>query len=185
MTWSIRVAQSDDRAEILGVVRAAFSDDNRDGQEEIDIVLDTWSLDSMPRVLELVAMEGGVVTGHVLASRGDLNGREVLAVAPLAVAPSQQREGIGSALMSNLLCRADEAGWPLVVLLGWPAYYQRFGFEAAGPLGITYPAVGAHDPRFLVRRLTTYDPSYRGEFRYCWEHRPTHRHDAGPDDAHT
>jgi putative acetyltransferase len=71
--------------------------------------------------------------------------------------------------MTELLRRAEDLGWPLVVLLGSPAYYERFGFEPSGPLGIVYLPVGAGNPHFQVRKLTGYDDSLRGEFTYCWE----------------
>jgi putative acetyltransferase len=165
----IRPAVPDDREAILAVVRDAFSNGGRDGREEIDIVRDTWSLDAVPDGFELVAVEGGDVLGHVLGARGDLDGREVVGIAPLAVTPARHGEGIGTALMTELLRRAEDAGLPLVVLLGHPAYYGRFGFEPAGPLGISYLPVGAGNPNFQVRRFAGYDSSYRGEFTYCWE----------------
>ena len=58
-------------------------------------------------------------------------------------------------------------GEPLLVLLGLPAYYGRFGFEAAGPLGIDCPSVGFGNPHFLIRKLATYSRQYWGEFSYC------------------
>jgi len=166
---TIRPAGPGDREAILTIVRAAFSHGDRDGQEELDIVAKTWALDAVPDGLELIAVEGGVVVGHVLGARGDLDGREVVGVAPLAVAPSRQGAGIGSALMTDLLRRADDAGFALVALLGNPAYYGRFGFEPSGPLGIAYGPVGPNSPYFQVRRLARYDPSWRGDFTYCWE----------------
>jgi putative acetyltransferase len=165
----IRVASSADRDAILTVERQAFSHEGRDGQEEVDIVINTWRLGATVDGLELVAVEGDVVVGHVLLARGDLGGRAVVGIAPLAVAPSHQGRGVGSALMTELLRRADAAGLPLVVLLGNPGYYSRFGFEPAGPLNIWYAPVGKGDPHFQVRRLSAYDPTYNGEFKYCWE----------------
>ena len=169
MTWIVRSSLEEDRAAILEVVRDAFSGDDRDGQEEVDIVADTWSLDAAPHGLDLVAVEGAAVLGHVLGARGRLGGREAIGVAPLAVTPSRQHEGIGSALMTELLRRAEDLGWPLVVLLGSPMYYERLGFEPARPLGIVYVPVGAGNPHFQVHKLTRYDDSHRGEFNYCWE----------------
>ena len=55
-----------------------------------------------------------------------------MTLGPLAVAPSHQRSGVGSALMHEGLARVREP----VVLLGHPDYYARFGFHAAAPLGI-------------------------------------------------
>ena len=95
----------------------------------------------------------------------------MLGIAPLSVLPHRQRQGIGTALLTELLRRTDEEDWPLVVLLGDPRYYGRFGFEPAGPFGIVYPPVGADSPYFQVRWLTRVDPSLHGQFRYCWEDR--------------
>ena len=166
---SVRSASAGDRQAILEVVGEAFSDDTRDGQLEVDIANATWSLEAVPHGLELVAVVGGAVVGHVLSGRGDLSGREVVGIAPLAVAPDRQGTGVGTALMNTLLRRAEVAGLPLVVLLGSPAYYERFGFEPSEPLGISYLPVGPGHPDFQVRRFPRYDPSYRGDFTYCWE----------------
>jgi predicted N-acetyltransferase YhbS len=168
-TLTIRTAFEADRRAILSIVRDAFSTDGRDGGEELDIVNATWNRWETANDLELVALEGGAIVGHVLADYGELAGRPVVGVAPLAVAPSRQGTGIGTALMVELLERAEEAGLPLLVLLGSPEYYQRFGFEPSGPLRIHYRAVGEFNPHFQVRRLTRYDPSYRGDFSYSWE----------------
>ena len=137
------------------------------------IVESTWRLQAAPEGLELVASESGSVVGHVLAGYGDLGGREVVAIAPLAVRPSRQGGGVGSALMTELLARAEARGLPLVVLLGRPAFYRRFGFEPAASLGISYRPVGAGNPHFQVRRFAGYDSSYRGDFTYCWEMQPS------------
>ncbi len=158
---------SADSDAIVALVREAFSSDDHDGGDEVDIVVATWERAATPAGFELVAVGDGAVIGHVLAARGDLGGREVVAVAPLAVRPSHQGQGIGGALMTELLARAEAAGLPLIVLLGDPGYYGRFGFEPSGPLGISYRIDG--DPHFMVRRLAGYDPSYRGRFVYCWE----------------
>jgi putative acetyltransferase len=67
---------------------------------------------------------------------------------------------------------ADSARFPLIALLGHPTYYPRFGFEPALPIGITplHPEL-LLDPRaFMIRRLSSFDDSCRGRFRYAWEH---------------
>jgi putative acetyltransferase len=165
---TIRSAMSTDRGAILGVVASAFATGGRDGTEELDIVHATWGSPARLQDLELVATSRGSVIGHVLVAHGSLSGRPVPGVAPLAVAPEHQGRGVGSALMAEVIARADAAGFPMLVLLGSDRYYARFGFEAAAPLGIVYPPVGA-SPHFQVRRLARYDPSSRGEYSYCWE----------------
>jgi len=164
---NLRPTTPSDRPAVLEVVREAFTDDERDASEELDIVRSTW--ESGRATFELVAVVDGAVVGHVLAAEGDLDGVAVVAVAPLAVSPAHQGAGVGTALMSELLRLAEAARLPMVVLLGAPGYYSRFGFEPSGPLGITYEPVGANDPHFQVRRLSSYDRSLNGTFRYVWE----------------
>jgi putative acetyltransferase len=84
--------------------------------------------------VSLVAEYEGQVVGHILFS--DLliitptGPFPVLALAPLAVLPELQRQGIGSALVQAGLeaCRTLEHR--AVVVLGHPSYYPRFGFSS-------------------------------------------------------
>lgn len=167
----MRPTEPDDRSAVLDVVRCAFAKPGDDASEEVQIVTDTWRLEAAVRGLDLVAVTDGRVIGHVLGARGNLGGREVVAVAPLAVVPAQQRRGVGTALMTQLVATADQS-WPLTVLLGDLPYYARFGFELAWPFDIIYGPPGRTREHFLVRRLRTYDSSYGGSFRYCWEPEP-------------
>jgi putative acetyltransferase len=164
---TVRPATPSDGDAILAVVGAAFGGGGRDPSEEIEIVTATWARATI--AFELVAVDDEQVVGHVLAAEGDLAEAHVVGIAPLAVAPERQRTGIGTALMTTLLGAAEEAGLPLVVLLGNPAYYTRFGFEPASAIGITYPPAGEGNPAFQVRRLSRDDGSLRGTFRYHWE----------------
>ena len=171
MTMTIRPAQPVDAAGILAVVKDAFSDQTRDADEELDIVRGTWSARPGNAGIELVADAAGTVVGHLQAAPGLLDGRAsaVAGVAPVCVAPAHQRKGTGRALVGALVHAAEGRHWPLLVLLGDPAFYGRFGFEPAGPLGLSYPPVGADNPHFQARRLAGYTTAFRGEFSYCWE----------------
>ena len=166
---AIRPTLPDDRPEVIEVVRAAFSHSGRDGREEVDIVEQTWAL-GLDDLVDLVAVDDDQIVGHVLGAPGAVDAvTKLLAVAPLAVRPSHQGQGIGSQLMPELLRQAEDAAWPAVVLLGNPDYYSRFGFEPAGPLGLTYAPVPPELPHFQIRRLSRYAPSLRGSFVYAWE----------------
>jgi putative acetyltransferase len=121
--------------------------------------------------LALVAVERrGAVVGHVMLSQVDLVGpemtRQVLCLAPLAVTPPQQRRGIGSALVRRALSDAEARSEPLVMVLGHAAYYPRFGFEPARPLGIDPPQPRIRDEVWMVRRLSAYSPELRGRIEY-------------------
>lgn len=89
----------------------------------------------------LVAEVEGQVVGHVLFSPAVLDGPrrvEVAGLGPVAVRPEQQRRGIGDALIRAGLDSCRQRGYDLAVVLGHPAYYPRFGFRPAGPLGIRW-----------------------------------------------
>ena len=165
----VRPARASDEDVIDELIAAAFSG----GVAELDIVHAIRTLGIATPGLELVAEDEDEVIGHVLVSDGDLGGRSVPAIAPLSVRPERQRSGVGSRLMKEVLALAEAESLPLVALLGHPAYYPRFGFEPGRPLGVVYPPVDT--PAFMVRRLSAYDPSWRGVFRFGWE--PS---DAGP-----
>jgi putative acetyltransferase len=171
-TPSVRTAGAGDEAGILRVVDDAFSyDGTRDPEEELAIVRGTWSARQGLPLIELVADQGGSVVGHLQAAPGCLDGADtpVAGVAPVCVGLSSQGRGVGSALMTALIGAAEDRLWPLLVLLGDPAYYERFGFEPAGALGLDYTPAGGGNPHFQARRLTSYRSSLRGEFTYCWE----------------
>jgi putative acetyltransferase len=89
-------------------------------------------------VLELAALEGGAVAGHILFSglHVDPPSRRIAALAPLSVAPAWQNKGIGGALTREGLARCALLGIDAVAVLGDVDYYARFGFslEAAEAL---------------------------------------------------
>lgn len=121
--------------------------------------------------LDLVAERDGAVVGHILHSHGDLADTPIPGLAPLAVHPDAQGQGVGSALVRETLRIADMAGEPAVIVLGHPDYYARFGFEPASAFGISYAALDRQPDKrpFMVRRLHAFDPALRGVYRYAWE----------------
>lgn len=103
------------------------------------------------------------VRGHVVCTRGYVGEVPALGLGPIAVHPSHQRAGIGSALMHAVLGAAEARGERAVILLGDPNYYSRFGFRLASEFGITPP-----DPEwgpYFQARLFAEVPA--GPFRYA------------------
>ncbi|MFL5931582.1 MAG: GNAT family N-acetyltransferase [Gaiellaceae bacterium] len=119
--------------------------------------------------LTLVAEENGRIVGHVMYSYSELGGSDtrLLQLSPLSVAPDRQRAGIGSALTRKSLRLADERREPLVLVLGHPTYYPRFGFRPASTLGLEAPNPEWPDDAFMAVPLTTYDPALRGRVRFA------------------
>lgn len=117
--------------------------------------------------LSLVAESAdGHVVGHVVFTRGSVDGTPVLGLGPISVDPAHQGSGVGSALMHAVLAAADALDEPLVALLGDPAYYGRFGFRPATEVGIAAPEPAWGD-LFQVRTLTAYEPGLTGRFTYA------------------
>jgi putative acetyltransferase len=115
----------------------------------------------------LVALDGGEVVGHICFSRALLaSGHEVLALAPMAVLPERQRAGVGSGLVEAALTRAADTDFPLVVVLGHPAYYPRFGFEPAAGYGVRAPW-DVPPEAWMVHPLPAYDPYAQGVVTYA------------------
>ena len=150
----IREARPRDRDAIVEVTAAAFG--GREKAIRIVREVEPW--------LSLVWDEEGVVVGHTMLSRMRLGVHRPLQLSPLSVAPGHQRRGIGGALTREALRHADEAGEPFVVLLGHPAYYPRFGFEPAEPLGVL--AAGDFGDAWMLARLSGYDPSILGRIEF-------------------
>lgn len=155
----MRAERPGDEDAIGNVTTAAFGK-----QREARLVEAIRASDGFVSELSLVAELDGEVVGHVLLSYVGLEGdsRRVLELGPLAVAPEQQRRGIGSALVREALRVADERGEPLVLVLGHPWYYPRFGFRPASQLGIAAPDPELPDDVFMAVPLQAYDPALRG-----------------------
>ncbi len=120
--------------------------------------------------ISLVAESGGLVVGHILFTPVEIdcpNGAfRGMGLAPLAVRKPYQRQGVGSALVARGLSRCREAGGAVVVVLGHPEYYPRFGFGPAWDRGIYY-ITPKPNPALMVLELERGAlPERCGEVRY-------------------
>lgn len=90
-------------------------------------------------LISLVAEHSNAILGHIMFSPVSLTGHpdlKLMGLAPMAVAPAHQRQGIGSALVRAGLERCKQSGFGAVVVLGHPEYYPRFGFLPSARFGI-------------------------------------------------
>lgn len=117
---------SDERAAIRAVIEAAF-----EGAEEADLV---ERLRTDGHVLaSCVAEVDSAVQGHCMLSRMWIRTASGLisavALAPVAVHPNLQRQGIGTQMIRHGLALVQDLGETVVLVLGHPDYYPRFGFS--------------------------------------------------------
>ncbi|MFD1695467.1 GNAT family N-acetyltransferase [Roseibium aestuarii] len=138
----LRPATEADETAIGELVTAAFGQGN-----EAHLLERLRSCGAL--VLELVAQtHRGRLLGHIAFSRvtpADVGpGRDlaVTCLAPMAVWPEFQRQGIGAELIRQGLDQLSDQGEDLVLVLGSPAYYPRFGFSAELARHVKAPYAG-------------------------------------------
>jgi putative acetyltransferase len=151
---TIRPESTDDIPGIRAVVTEAFG---RAGEADlVDALRATGALS-----VSAVATMGTAVVGHVAFSPITINDRHsALALAPVAVAPRFQRQGIGAALIRWGLIECQRLRCGVIVVLGEPAYYHRFGFVTSSMYGITCPFPVPEDA-YMVLELSA------GAAKYC------------------
>ena len=163
----IRREAGRDVEQVAAVTTAAFSTPEVSQPVETRLLDELRATDAWLPALSLVAVsDDDRPIGHVVCTRAQIGSAPALGLGPLSVLPERQGEGIGSALVHAVLGAADALDEPVVVLLGEPAYYGRFGFRLAAEYGIAPPQRG-WAPYFQARTLHAWTPALRGSFAYA------------------
>jgi putative acetyltransferase len=150
----VRETKDADLNDILFVEREAFNSD-----KEADLTKELLADPSAKPVLSLMAFVEGEPAGHVLFTAARLLGscREVVVsfLAPLAVVPKFQGQGVGGRLVKEGLELLSRSGVDLVFVVGHSGYYPRLGFAQAGKLGFEtpYPIPVEHADAWMVHAL--------------------------------
>ena len=160
----IRETLPEDLDSILAVERAAFESD-----EEANLVCDLLKDPTAEPVLSYLATDMDEPVGHLIFSRISfdpplaLHGR---ILGPLAVIPSHQKIGIGSALIEKGIAQLTEQGVDWIFVLGHESYYPKFRFSPAIPQGFEppYSIPSEFTNAWMARALTpTCVTSYQGK----------------------
>lgn len=148
----IRKEEDTDYLAITEVNDHAFGQEN-EGRLVVNLRMHS---DFVPE-LSLVAEVDGRVVGHILffPIRIVDDGKEYdsLSLAPMAVLPEFQKQGIGSALVKEGLSAAENLGYRSVIVLGHPEYYPRFGFKPASQWNIRPPFEDVPEEAFMAIEL--------------------------------
>lgn len=154
-----------DRAAIFETNKLAFPEDNE--ARLVDMLRES---ESYVNGLSIVAENDGEIVGHILFSKLKIESPEgdfvVLSLAPLAVKPDFQRQGIGSGLIKEGIKACKMSGYKAIVVVGHPEYYPRFGFTSAREKGLEAP-FPVPDEAFMIYELSPGSlDNIRGVIRY-------------------
>ncbi len=159
----IRVENPQDYLNIAEVNTLAFAREN-----EANLITEIRNSNFYIPKLSLVAEIDNNIVAHIMFSYIHLIGEErlrVLSLAPVAVIPEFQKQGIGSALIRNGLEKADAMGEALAIVLGYPLFYNRFGFMSSVIYGIQSPFDVPEDV-FMVKTFKNFQAKYCGDVVY-------------------
>ncbi|HEY8574257.1 N-acetyltransferase [Phenylobacterium sp.] len=106
--------------------------------------------------MSLCAWEKGELLGVVRMWRVTVGGEPVVFLGPLAVDQRKRKAGLGGLLVARACHAAEAAGERVVLLVGDPPYFNRFGFAAAVAAGVRMP--GPVDQRRVMARSLAHEP---------------------------
>lgn len=160
MTPSIRFETPSDEAAIEQVTRRAFLSHPYSHQTEQFIIRALRADHAL--AISLVAEEAGRVVGHIAFSPVTIGDGSVgwYGLGPISVDPDWQGRGIGRALMERGIAELRRVGASGCVLVGEPAFYERFGF--AHDPGLVLEGV---PPEFFLALTLGASPA-RGDVRF-------------------
>jgi putative acetyltransferase len=160
--WLTRAESGADISTIRDITIAAFPTDEEAGMVDALRSDPAW-IDG----LSMVATDGDDrVVAHALLTRCHVGSANSLMLGPVSVRPEFQRQGAGAAVTRAVLDEARRQGEPHVVVVGWPEYYPRFGFERASVHGITV-SIEAPDEAVMVLALNSRHPLPSGVVRFA------------------
>lgn len=150
----IREAVETDLNDVLSIERLAFG-----YEKEAELVRELLHDPSAKPLLSLLALKKGRAVGHILFTSAHLSDSKdaasIVILAPLAIVPDFQKQGIGGKLIEHGLALLSRSGVDLVFVLGHPEYYPRYGFTPAGQIGFeaAYPIPDEHAGAWMVQAL--------------------------------
>jgi len=144
MNSKIREVQHNDYGIIYDLIKSAFKDIQESDHREEHLVKSLQkSKDFIPQLSLAAENDNNMLVGYILLTKLKIISEKrsivSLGVAPLAVLPEFQKQGIGWMLLEEAHKRAARLGYGSVVLIGHKEYYPRFGYRKESDFGIKFP----------------------------------------------
>jgi len=155
---ALRLEEEKDYRIVEELTREAFWNVYKPGCDEHFVLHNLRNSPSFIKELDFVADLDGNIVGNIVYSKCNVvsdtgKEQEVLTFGPVGVLPAYQGQGIGNLLIRHSMKLAKQLGYKAVIIFGNPAYYQRFGFEAAKKFSIS-TAEGENFDAFMVKELS-------------------------------
>lgn len=152
----LKTIQPSDYPAVDDLVKTAFTQTDHGYDGEVELMHSIRQDPAYQAYLEVVAHNQGRPVGVGLLSPITVSDGTTttsgVALAPLAVAPADQKSGVGKRLMLKLEQRARISGASFISILGWPDYYTQFGYQPASQFGIQAPMT-VPDDAYMVKSL--------------------------------
>ncbi|MEL7529879.1 MAG: N-acetyltransferase [Bacteroidota bacterium] len=143
MKIHIRPEKPADQPIIFELIEAAFAEEEYSDHQEQFLVDRLRASDAFIPALSLVAERENQILGYILLTKihiqASVQSLSALALAPVAVLPPFQGQGIGGMLIREAHRIAKALGHERIILLGHADYYPRFGYQRCVDFGIRMP----------------------------------------------
>ena len=140
---NIRKEEKSDYEQIFKLIEKAFENEEYSDHREQFLVERLRNSDSFVPDLSIVFEMNEMIVGYILLTKIKINHSDFsydsLALAPVAVLPNYQGNGIGGHLIEFAHKKATELGFESIILLGHPTYYPKFGYRKASDFDIQLP----------------------------------------------
>lgn len=150
--------------QVTTLITSAFTntDHGYDGEAELTTAL----REGQAKTFEIVALyEENQVTGHALLSEATVGNVTGLVLAPLSVQVEHQHQGIGSGLMKAIEEVATQNDYSFISILGYPDYYQKFGYVPANEFNVKAPMEVPNE--FFLMKILQDQVELNGTLKYA------------------
>lgn len=168
MMLEIRQENKKDYQEVYEVIKKAFETaEHSDGNEQDLVIKLRYSNNFIPE-LSLVAIKDKKIVGHIMFTKIMIGKTVEIALAPLAILPEYQKQGIGTELILEGHRIAKKMGYHYSVVVGSENFYPKVGYTLAENFEIK-PPFEIDSKNFMAIKLNDTKEPIKGVVKYAKE----------------